>query len=237
MRPSEISDLVWRIKYQLSRSDGSVESSIEETWDRVATALSSPETDSSAWHQRYMEAFCASELIPGGRIIAGAGTDREVTLYNTFVMGLVPDDFLGVMTTLNESAETMRQGGGIGCNFSGIRPNGSGIRGTGGTCPGPLAFLQLWNSMCEVILKGGTRRGAMIAMLPLLAGLAWMLGLMALSSWHINFMNIVVFPLVFGYGISAGVHLYHRYIESNSVMVAVKHTGRSSKCGNFRNQR
>lgn len=70
-----------------------------------------------------------------------------------------------------------------------------------------------------------TVRAAFLTLLPLLSGMVWMLGLMALFDWSINFMNIVVFPLVFGYGISAGVHLHHRYLESDSVMVAVRHTG------------
>jgi uncharacterized protein len=68
-------------------------------------------------------------------------------------------------------------------------------------------------------------KGAFLATLPLVAGLIWMLGLMSLSDWHINFMNIVVFPLVFGYGISAGVQVYHRFNQSGSVMVAIRRTG------------
>lgn len=66
---------------------------------------------------------------------------------------------------------------------------------------------------------------AIFAMLPLLAGMVWMLGLMKLTGWRINYMNIVVFPVVFGYGISGGIQLYHRYVESQSVWTAVRHTG------------
>ncbi|MCK5688281.1 MMPL family transporter, partial [Myxococcota bacterium] len=68
-------------------------------------------------------------------------------------------------------------------------------------------------------------RAALLAMLPLATGMLWMLGLMALTGWRINFMNIVVFPLVFGYGISAGIHLYHRYLEAGSALLSVKRTG------------
>jgi len=63
------------------------------------------------------------------------------------------------------------------------------------------------------------------AMMPLIAGMICMIGLMSIFGWHINYMNIVIFPVVFGYGISGGVHLVHRYIESSSVMTAVKKTG------------
>src|SRR5690606_491939 len=68
-------------------------------------------------------------------------------------------------------------------------------------------------------------RAAVLSMLPLAAGMVWMLGLMALTGWRINFMNIVVFPVVFGYGISNGVHIYHRFLESGSAWTAIRHTG------------
>ncbi len=68
-------------------------------------------------------------------------------------------------------------------------------------------------------------RVASFALLPLIMGMIWMVGLMDISGWHINFMNIVVFPVVFGYGVSSGIHLIHRYIESDSVSIAVHRTG------------
>lgn len=78
-----------------------------------------------------------------------------------------------------------------------------------------------------VILLGSFRRfsAALYSMLPLVAGLVWMLGLMTIFDYHLNFMNVVVFPVVFGYGISAGIHVYSRFMESGSVMVAVRRTG------------
>jgi predicted RND superfamily exporter protein len=79
-------------------------------------------------------------------------------------------------------------------------------------------FLIAWLNFRSIL-------GAVLAMLPLGIGVVWMLGFMAIGNWRINFMNVVVFPLVFGYGISAGVHVYHRYRESGSVMLAVRHTG------------
>ena len=76
-----------------------------------------------------------------------------------------------------------------------------------------------------IVVSFRSLRAALFSMLPLAAGMIWMLGLMCLTGWRINFMNIVVFPVVFGYGISSGVHLYFRFVESGSVMVAIKRTG------------
>lgn len=80
--------------------------------------------------------------------------------------------------------------------------------------------------ICVILLITFRRPTALaFAMLPVSAGMLWMLGLMAATGWKLNFMNVVVFPVVLGYGISGGIHLYHRFIEGNSVMLAVRHAG------------
>ncbi|MGB0533696.1 MAG: adenosylcobalamin-dependent ribonucleoside-diphosphate reductase, partial [Paracoccaceae bacterium] len=102
---------------------------------------------------------------PAGRIAAGAGTQRKVTLFNCFVMGTVPDDMGGIFDMLKEAALTMQQGGGIGYDFSTIRPKGALVKGVAADASGPLSFMDVWDSMCRTIMSAGSRRGAMMATL------------------------------------------------------------------------
>lgn len=138
---------------------------IEDTWNRIATSLSSVETDKKYWHRQFYNALEDFKLIPAGRIIAGAGTNRNVTLINTFLMGKIQDDLHEIFKSLSESGQTMRQGGGIGCDFSSVRPRGIEIKGVGKSAAGPLPFMDMWNQMCQTITEGGVNRGAMMAML------------------------------------------------------------------------
>ena len=110
--------------------------------------------------------FCKDfKFLPGGRIQAGAGTGRNVTLFNCFVMGTIEDSIPGIFAALQESATTMQQGGGIGCDFSTFRPRGTRARGVGSIASGPVSFMRVWDSMCATILSTGARRGAMMATL------------------------------------------------------------------------
>ena len=102
-------------------------------------------------------------FLPAGRILAGAGADRSVTLFNCFVMGEIPDDMSGIFRQLQEAALTMQQGGGIGYDFSTLRPRGAPVRGVGADASGPLSFMDVWDSMCRTIMSAGHRRGAMMA--------------------------------------------------------------------------
>ena len=95
--------------------------------------------------------------------MAGAGTDRSVTLFNCFVMGTIPDDMGGIFEMLKEAALTMQQGGGIGYDFSTIRPKGADVKGVAADASGPLSFMDVWDSMCRTIMSAGSRRGAMMA--------------------------------------------------------------------------
>ena len=105
------------------------------------------------------------KFLPAGRIAAGAGTQRKVTLFNCFVMGTVPDDMGGIFDMLKEAALTMQQGGGIGYDFSTIRPKGALVKGVAADASGPLSFMDVWDSMCRTIMSAGSRRGAMMATL------------------------------------------------------------------------
>ncbi|HWT51986.1 MAG TPA: adenosylcobalamin-dependent ribonucleoside-diphosphate reductase, partial [Caulobacter sp.] len=113
----------------------------------------------------FLEALSDFQFMPAGRIIAGAGTGRAVTLFNCFVMGTLPDDLPGIFEHLREAAVTLQQGGGVGMDFSTIRPAGAPVRGVGADASGPLSFMDVWDSMCRTILSAGQRRGAMMGCL------------------------------------------------------------------------
>ncbi len=163
-RVSSISQQIWDMKYRLKAPDGSpVDKSIEDTWHRVARALAKAEKDRSRWETRFYEIMEGFHFLPAGRILAGAGTERNVTLFNCFVMGDIPDDMGGIFENLKEAALTMQQGGGIGYDFSTLRPKGAPVKGVGADASGPLSFMDVWDAMCRTIISAGHRRGAMMA--------------------------------------------------------------------------
>ena len=161
-----ISHAIWDMKYRLKRADGRpVDRTVEETWRRVARALAKPEADRPLWAERFAEAMADFKFIPAGRILAGSGSRRRVTLFNCFVMGTIPDDMSGIFQHLKEAALTLQQGGGIGYDFSTLRPKGAPVRGVGADASGPLSFMDVWDAMCRTIMSAGSRRGAMMATL------------------------------------------------------------------------
>jgi ribonucleoside-diphosphate reductase alpha chain len=166
--PMPISEEIWRMKYRYVDNAGTPQQvihdqTVQETWTRVATALAACEKDPLFWANRFYEALEDFKFIPAGRILAGAGVDRNVTLLNCYVMGTIPDDMTGIFDALKEAALTMQQGGGVGMDFSTIRPSGAPVRGVGADASGPLTFMDVWDSMCRTIMSAGTRRGAMMA--------------------------------------------------------------------------
>ncbi len=162
---TEISRHVWETKYRYV-GHGIEERSIIESWRRVAHALASAEpSGQDSWEERFFELLQGFKFLPGGRIDAGAGTGRNVTLFNCFVMGTIEDSIPGIFAALQDSATTMQQGGGIGCDFSTLRPRGTIARGVGSIASGPVSFMRVWDSMCDTILSTGARRGAMMATL------------------------------------------------------------------------
>ena len=161
-----ISQQIWDMKYRLKTPDGApVDKTIEDTWQRVAAALAEPEKDPALWTGRFYEALSDFKFLPAGRVVAGAGTRRNVTLFNCFVMGTIPDDMAGIFTHLREAALTMQQGGVIGYVFSTLRPKGAPVKGVGADASGPLSFMDVWDAMCRTIMSAGYRRGAMMATL------------------------------------------------------------------------
>jgi len=163
---ASISQQIWDMKYRLKGPDGAaLDKTIEDSWRRIATALAEPEKDPALWAERFYQALENFRFLPAGRVVAGAGAGRNVTLFNCFVMGTVPDDMAGIFTHLREAALTMQQGGGIGYDFSTLRPKGAPVKGVGADASGPLSFMDVWDAMCRTIMSAGHRRGAMMATL------------------------------------------------------------------------
>ena len=163
-----LSHQIWDMKYRLKRSDGTpVDVSVEDSWLRVARAAAEAELPEKRgeWEAAFAGALADHRFLPAGRILAGAGTGRAVTLFNCFVMGTIPDDLAGIFAHLREAALTMQQGGGIGYDFSSLRPKGAEVRGVGADASGPISFMDVWDSMCRTIMSAGARRGAMMGTL------------------------------------------------------------------------
>jgi ribonucleoside-diphosphate reductase alpha chain len=163
---ASISQQIWDMKYRLKGPSGEpIDKTIEDTWQRVATALAAPERAPDLWAERFYAAMSDFKFLPAGRVVAGAGSGRQVTLFNCFVMGTIPDDMGGIFGHLREAALTMQQGGGIGYDFSTLRPRGAPVKGVGADASGPLSFMDVWDAMCRTIMSAGHRRGAMMATL------------------------------------------------------------------------
>ncbi len=155
---------IWDMKYRLKDASGvPLDGTVEDSWRRVARALADVEEDPDQWDLDFYNALEGFRFLPAGRILAGAGTGRSVTLFNCFVMGTVPDSMDGIFAMLKEAAVTMQQGGGIGYDFSTIRPKGAPVVGVAADASGPLSFMDVWDSMCRTIMSAGSRRGAMMA--------------------------------------------------------------------------
>jgi len=162
----EISRRVWQTRYRHPRAGGG-ERSIHDSWRRVARAVAAAEApaERARWERRFLAMLAGFRFLPGGRILAGAGTGRRVTLLNCFVMGTVEDSLAGIFAALRESALTLQQGGGIGLDFSTLRPAGWRARRVGRVATGPASFLALWDAMCATVLGDEARPGAMMGTL------------------------------------------------------------------------
>lgn len=161
---SALSRYIWETRYR--DPDASVaESGIEDSWRRVAAAAAAVERDAASWRERFLDVLRGFRFLPSGRILAGAGTARQVTLFSCFVMGAIEDSIEGIFEALKEGALTMQQGGGVGYDFSTLRPRGSRAAATGRQSSGPVSFLRVWDAMCATIHATGARRGAMMGTL------------------------------------------------------------------------
>ncbi len=163
---SYVSYHVWDTKYRCRDIEGGGDRSILDTWQRVAHAVAQAEKQNrDDWAERFYQQLEGFRFLPGGRILAGAGAGVHVTLFNCFVMGHIADSMDGIFDALKEGALTMQQGGGVGYDFSTLRPRGMRARTTGTVASGPVSFMRIWDSMCATILSTGARRGAMMGAL------------------------------------------------------------------------
>ena len=106
-----IAEQIWDMKYRFKEADGTpLDGTVEDTWRRIARALAVVEKDADHWENEFYGALEDFKFLPAGRITAGAGTARKVTLFNCFVMGTIPDSMGGIFDMLKEAALTMQQG-------------------------------------------------------------------------------------------------------------------------------
>ncbi|MPZ44559.1 MAG: ribonucleoside-diphosphate reductase, adenosylcobalamin-dependent [Betaproteobacteria bacterium] len=146
------------------------ERSVEDVRRRVARALAAVERDPARWEPVFYDTL-ANGFIPGGRVNSAAGTELQATLINCFVQPVgdsvseTADGKPGIYVALMESAETMRRGGGVGYDFSAIRPHGAQVRGTQSTASGPVSYMRVFDKSCETVESAGSRRGAQMGIL------------------------------------------------------------------------
>lgn len=151
---NEFSYEVWDTTYRAAN-----ETTIEDTWSRVAKAIAGVEVDKKQklWENKFFELLKNFKFIPGGRILANAGRNVNATLINCFVSPRPDcdiDSLDGIMTILTDQAKTLKSEGGWGLNFSFIRPRGSYIKGIGVRTPGAVKYMELFNKSSEIITEG-----------------------------------------------------------------------------------
>ncbi|HZX26036.1 MAG TPA: adenosylcobalamin-dependent ribonucleoside-diphosphate reductase [Telluria sp.] len=161
-----VSELVWRQRYRLTENGHAAEPNIEATWERVALSLADVETaERDAWRRRFYDALHHFRFLPAGRILAGAGSHRPRTLFNCFASGQLHDSVGGIFGALTEAMLTLQAGGGVGIDFSPLRPHGTMAERGGTTASGPVSFLHIWDHACGVMGSTRPRQGAMLAAL------------------------------------------------------------------------
>ena len=135
--------------------------SFEESMHRVSATLADDEEHRS----QVKEILLHQRFIGAGRIQSAMGSPRDVTAYNCFVSGVIEDSMQSIMEKATQAAETMRRGGGIGYDFSNIRPNGDRIVSLDSSASGPVSFMHIYDAICRTIVSAGHRRGAMMGVL------------------------------------------------------------------------
>ncbi len=146
------------------------ERSADDVRRRVASALAAVEKNPAYWEIEFYNALTCG-FIPGGRVNSAAGTNLQATLINCFVQPVgdsvsqTTDGKPGIYVALMEAAETMRRGGGVGYDFSSIRPKGAYVRGTHSSASGPVSYMRVFDRSCETVESAGSRRGAQMGIL------------------------------------------------------------------------
>jgi ribonucleoside-diphosphate reductase alpha chain len=166
---TEQRERVYLDRYSLKNADGEPTETIDQTWDRVANGIGRNDEEKKAFRS-LLEDF---KFVPGGRILAGAGTDTEVTFYNCYVIGLKNitsphdgrDSREAIFDTISRMVNIMSRGGGVGINWSVLRPNGSYLKRINGTTTGPIEWMDVASKAVGAVMQGGSRRGAAMFML------------------------------------------------------------------------
>ena len=165
-----VREKVFLDRYALKDRDGRpIETAPEQMWRRVAKGIAAVEPTAekqACWSERFYEALSDFKFVPGGRILAGAGTGTAVTFYNCYVIPSPEDSRGGILDNLKVMVDIMARGGGVGINLSSLRPRGSYIKTVNGTSSGPISWAELYSvATKDVIQQGGSRRGALMLML------------------------------------------------------------------------
>ena len=156
----DITRHVWENKYRY-KDDGDHP---YHSFARVCKGVYAKEAN-NVHEKAALSAMRAGLWMPAGRIHAGAGTPKVVTLINCYVCRTIEDSMVGIKDALGDAMLTMQQGGGIGMDFSTLRPKGALLQRTGSDASGPLPFMDMWNAMCGTIKSAGSRRGAMMGVM------------------------------------------------------------------------
>lgn len=169
MKLTGIREKVFLDRYSLKDKKGDpLEKNPDAMWKRIAKAVSKIEKkeDQKKWEKEFFEGMSDFKYVPGGRILAGAGTGYSVTFYNCFVIPSPKDSRGGILDTLKQMVEIMAHGGGVGINLSSLRPRGARVKKVNGYSSGPINWAELFSlATKDIIQQGGTRRGALMLML------------------------------------------------------------------------
>ena len=162
----QISEHIWHTRYQWFEGGRLPEPTMEASWDRVALAVSGVEIHHrDEWRERFRTILNDFRFLPGGRILANAGTSRRATLFNSFVAGQMEDSLQGIFNGLREAMLTLQAGGGVGVDFSVLRPAGAVAAASGSVASGPVSFMKVWEAAISVLDDMNQRRGALVATL------------------------------------------------------------------------
>lgn len=169
MKLDGVREKVFLDRYSLKDKTGKpIEKTPEQMWRRVARGIASVEKkkDRKKWENKFYKSMEDFKFVPGGRVLAGAGTGYGVTFYNCFVIPSPPDSRDGILDNLKAMVEIMARGGGVGINLSSLRPKGSRVRKVNGFSSGPCNWAELYSlATKDIIQQGGSRRGALMLML------------------------------------------------------------------------
>ncbi|MBI2051931.1 adenosylcobalamin-dependent ribonucleoside-diphosphate reductase [Candidatus Roizmanbacteria bacterium] len=169
MRLSGIAQKAFLDRYSLKdKKGGPLEKQPQKMWRRVAKAAAFVEEKKKRerWTREFYDAMRDFKYVPGGRILAGAGTGYEVSFYNCFVIPSPQDSRGGILDTLKQMVEIMAHGGGVGINLSSLRPKGARVKKVNGFSSGPCNWAELFSlATKDIIQQGGSRRGALMLML------------------------------------------------------------------------